>query len=137
VTLSELGLLHMSEQIDDSTLAWKDGLPEWKKVIDIEEVKNKIKPPKKQDNKRPAPLAAAASTSATATPGEAGKEGEKKEEGPAKKKKKSKKAKWVQKEDHANVYVDGLPKDITENEMHAFFKRCGVVQTTHAFPLGK
>jgi len=35
----------------------------------------------------------------------------------------------VKKEDHANVYVEGLPPDITEAEMFSFFKRCGVIVT--------
>lgn len=139
VTASELGLLHISEQIDDSTSAWKEGMGEWKKVTEIEEVKGKIKPKKQDDakhgNKRPAAAAApatatAASTAASsAAPSEGAEGAEKKEEGPAKKKKKAKKAKWVQKEDHANVYVEGLPKDITETEMYGFFKRCGVIVT--------
>jgi HIV Tat-specific factor 1 len=51
------------------------------------------------------------------------------EGGKGKKRKKDKKKKWKARENNSNVYVEGLPPDITEDEMYDFFKKCGVIVT--------
>ena len=45
-----------------------------------------------------------------------------------KKKKKKRKPKWQHLEDHANVYVTGLPPDISEEEVAAYFKKAGIIK---------
>lgn len=146
VSDTDIVLLHTSAQIDENTLIWKEGMGEWKKLRDIEELKKKLKPVakreeanddednngknnKKNQKKKREEEKKAIESNAVKKEEEKKFDADGKEIVKKKKKNKSKKGKWVQKEDHANVYVEGLPPDITEAEMYAFFKRCGVIVT--------
>lgn len=46
----------------------------------------------------------------------------------AKKEKEKKKEKWYQPKINTNIYVSGLPEDITEDEMKDFFIKAGVIR---------
>lgn len=47
---------------------------------------------------------------------------------PAKRKRNKKKSGWVQATEHSNVYVQGLPLDVTIEEMKIFFKKAGIIK---------
>ena len=95
-----------NKSISENTLIWKIGLPEWVKLNACTE---------------PEATALLMKSAAPAKTG-TGAEGETDK----KRKNKSKKKKnWAAVQNHANVYVQGLPKDTTVQELLEFFSDCG------------
>lgn len=73
----------------------------------------------------PAPVKPANPAAADgSTPAAEGEEEKKKE----KRKRKAKKPKWKENKEHCNVYVSGLPNNITVDEMYEYFKKCGIIK---------
>jgi HIV Tat-specific factor 1 len=40
----------------------------------------------------------------------------------------NKKKKWFEATNNTYIYVQGLPKDIKEEELSVFFKKCGIIK---------
>ena len=40
----------------------------------------------------------------------------------------NKKKKWFESKNTTYIYVEGLPKDATEDELSTFFKKCGIIK---------
>lgn len=128
-----IGKLYEDMKISDVTQIYKQGMAGWTRaseVVELEEViKNASKALKaKTGDKKEivAPFDHTEDTAGAAGAGTAAVAGTP-TENDKKKKKKRKNPKWKERKDHANVYVTGLPSDITVTEMHDYFKKCGVL----------
>jgi HIV Tat-specific factor 1 len=89
-----------------TTLIWKTGLPEWVKLSACTEPET-LQLVKEAATKNPEP--------------------EKKKSNKSKKKKK-----WTNTDNHSNIYIQGLPKDVTVQELMTFFSDCGAYKMDYA-----
>lgn len=94
--------------------AWKASMgTKWKKLSEITELKGSLGA---AAGTVPAGTASCSSSSSTGA-------------GPAKRKRNKKKTGWVQATEHSNIYVQGLPLDVTMDEMVLFFKKAGIIKS--------
>lgn len=110
------------------TLVWRDTLPEWKPLAEVDELKGEVRAdpatgaPPVGEHPPQAGDSAAAGASAAATKDDEAEDAAAGQNGGSKKKRNKRK-----RESGNNwVYVTGLPPDITEDELAQEFAKCGV-----------
>jgi len=118
-TLEQLKEAYMRFEINDNSLGWREGMPEWKRVSEIDELKGQL-------GLQPLPgeFDGVEVKGAGKATGTAAEEEKKKEKTKNTKKRKG----WTNPQDHGNVYVTGLPLDITVDEVKEHFKKAGIIK---------
>jgi len=120
VSTLELIELYMKFEVRDATLVWKPGVKDWTRLSEMEELEGRL-------GLQPLnPTTPATPAVPVKEPSSA--EVEAKKEKNKKKRERKKAEKWKATADHSNVYFQGLPTDITAEELHAFAKRAGIVK---------
>lgn len=118
------------DKIEDDLEALREAIGETAPITEPKPTKNAaFEKPKAAQAKNPKEADEAKTvdtdTAHTETAGEAPADGQEKK----KRKKKKKSDKWKKARSNTWVYVNGLPLDVTIQEVHDHFAKCGVIQT--------
>uniref|UniRef100_A0A7S0GK02 RRM domain-containing protein n=1 Tax=Amorphochlora amoebiformis TaxID=1561963 RepID=A0A7S0GK02_9EUKA len=127
-----LSQLLVSKDITEDTLVWKEGMRDWLPLKDIPSLAtlalNALLPPEARVEMGEAGSNGGDAKISGSGGGEKGGAGDEKV-GQKRKRKKKKNKKWKKFENTPHVYVTGLPKDVTRDEIHDHFKKAGIIDT--------
>mmetsp|Transcript_9206 Transcript_9206/g.22610 ORF Transcript_9206/g.22610 Transcript_9206/m.22610 type:complete len:569 (-) Transcript_9206:264-1970(-) len=131
---SKLAKLLEEKEITGDSLVWKEGVGDWKPINAVPELAslllNAMLPPEARakieagkDGTKPG--AGKSGGKPNDTKETKSNEGQDEKVGQKRKRKKKKKKGWKKFDNAPHVYVQGLPKDITVDEIHEHFKKAG------------
>lgn len=124
MTADELRKLYRSFAINDITMVWKHGFDDWMRLSEVSEL-SEIAAPADSDEEDEEQKESKESEGA---PAKKVLDEEARKRKREKKKKAQQKKKWQNTKDHGNLYVTGLPPDLTEDEAYDIFKKGGVIK---------
>jgi len=113
--------LYMKFEVHDATLVWKPGVKEWTRLSEMKEMEGRL-------GLQPLAPTTPAVPAKDEKPLTAAEIEERKQKQKKKRDRKKQADKWKATVEHSNVYFQGLPDDITVEEMHTFAKKAGIVK---------